>query len=299
MIDADRPYVDRPVVDRDAAASVAERQAVAWGLAPPRLLRHGMNSLYLTDGVVLRVGRATAPGAALHALVRRLLDAGVPTVPPVDGLSADLDGFAVTGWQLVREVRRAIDWRAIGAAVSLVHALDVAVVPSEYPVPSPVVFPWWHFDVMLADVEDEIDARARDGLRATIERHRGWEEHLRSGAVLCHGDVHPGNVLMSGAGPLLVDWDLLCVAPPAWDHAMLTTLADRWGGDPRAYAAFADGYGRSFADDPLTRALGELRNVAATLMRVRAGRHDPAAAAEAEHRLAFWRGDSDAPWRAQ
>ncbi|MFP5488829.1 MAG: hypothetical protein ACLGHQ_11050, partial [Acidimicrobiia bacterium] len=59
------------------------------------------------------------------------------------------------------------------------------------------------------------------------------------------------------------------------------------------------GYGRSLVDDDLTRALAELRNVAATLLRVRAGRTDPAAAAEAERRLAYWRGDSDAPWHAQ
>lgn len=299
MSTADRPYVDRPVVDRDAAGSVAAGQAAAWGLPPPRLLRHGMNSLYLSDGVVIRVGAATAPAAALHALVRWLLEVGVPTVPPIDGLVADVDGFAVTGWRFVREVRRAIDWRAVGRAVRLVHSLDVAAAPVDYPTPSPTVFPWWQFDEMLADVGGEVEPRALDGLRSAVERDRGWEERVRTGAVLCHGDVHPGNVLMSGTGPLLVDWDLMCVANPGWDHAMLTTLASRWGGDPHAYAAFADGYGRSYADDPLTRALGELRNVAATLMRIRAGRHDPAAAAEAERRLAYWRGDSQAPWHAQ
>jgi hypothetical protein len=43
-----------------------------------------------------------------------------------------------------------------------------------------------------------------------------------------------------------------------------------------------------------------MRNVVATLMRVRAGRTDPAAAAEAQRRLRYWRGDTDAPqWTAQ
>ena len=47
-------------------------------------------------------------------------------------------------------------------------------------------------------------------------------------------------------------------------------------------------------------AIAELRLVAATLMRLRAGRHDPAAMPEAQRRLAYWRGDPDAPtWRAQ
>ncbi|HSJ92214.1 MAG TPA: aminoglycoside phosphotransferase family protein [Ilumatobacter sp.] len=303
-MNTDRPFVDRPVADRAAAARVAERQAVRWGLGEPRLLRHGMNSLYVADGVVLRVGAATAPAAASHALVHWLLDAGVPTVPPVDGLTADVDGLAVTGWRLVRETRRPIDWRTIGEAVRRVHALELGAAPVAYPIPEPAVFPWWDFDTLLADVAaadvaDQLDARALAGLRSVIERHRGWEELVRQDAVLCHGDVHPGNVLMSGAGALLIDWDLMCVAHPAWDHAMLTTYADRWGGDPGAYPAFAEGYGASFADDPLARALGELRNVAATLMRVRAGRHDPTAKAEADHRLAYWRGDTVAPWRAQ
>ncbi|MFP5487025.1 MAG: aminoglycoside phosphotransferase family protein [Acidimicrobiia bacterium] len=294
-----RPFVDRPVVDRDAAAAVATRQAAAWGLGSLRLVRHGMNSLYVADGVVLRVGVSTAPAAAAQALVRWLLDAGVPTVTPVDGLADDVDGFAVTGWHAVREVRRAIDWRAVGAAVRLVHTLDPASVPDGYPVPEPTGFPWWQFDALVDELADDLDHRAKAGLTAALARHRGWQDRVRRDAVLCHGDVHPGNVLMSGAGPLLIDWDLLCVAPVAWDHAMLTTLASRWGGGEHVYADFAAGYGRSLVDDDLTLALAELRNVAATLLRVRAGRTDPSAAAEAERRLAYWRGDSEAPWTAQ
>jgi hypothetical protein len=299
-VSASRPYVDRPVDDRDRAGRTAAGLAEAWGLPAPKLLRHGMNSLYLAGGVVLRVGTATAPAAASHDLARWLLDAGIPTVPPVDGLTADQDGFAVTGWRFVREARRAVDWRAVGAAVRAVHALQLADVPDSYPVPDPSTFPWWSFDELLADVADELDPVVHDALRTTIDRHRGWREAVRRRPVLCHGDVHPGNVLMSGSGALLVDWDLMCVADPAWDHAMLTTYAERWGGDATAYPAFAAGYGRSLADDELTTALAELRNVAATIMRIRAGRTDPAAADEAARRLRWWRGDPDAPaWRAQ
>ncbi len=153
---------------------------------------------------------------------------------------------------------------------------------------------------MLADVAGELDANSYDGLAAAVERHAGWREAIASDAVLCHGDVHPGNVLMSGRGALLVDWDLMCVANPAWDHAMLTTYAERWGGGDGVYEQFAAGYGRTLADDRLTRALAELRNVAATLMRVKLGRTDDGARAEAERRLRYWRGDPDAPvWRAQ
>jgi hypothetical protein len=65
------------------------------------------------------------------------------------------------------------------------------------------------------------------------------------------------------------------------------------------YEAFADGYGVSLRGEPVTEALAELRLVAATLMRVKAARFDPTAAAEAERRLRYWRGDPDAPaWTA-
>lgn len=81
---------------------------------------------------------------------------------------------------------------------------------------------------------------------------------------------------------------------------MLLTLAERWGGDGAAYDAFTDGYGRSFAADSTALSCADLRNVAATLMRVKAAQTNPAAAEEADRRLRYWRNDPDAPvWQAQ
>ena len=145
---------------------------------------------------------------------------------------------------------------------------------------------------------DEDVRAAREGLEAVIDRHRRWHEFDQ--VVVCHGDVHPGNVLMTTDGPVLLDWDLLCLAPPGWDHGPMLLFADRWGGRPGEYDEFARGYGRSLADDPTTIALAELRLVAATLMRVVASIGDPRARPEAERRLRYWRGDPDAPsWTPQ
>lgn len=296
---ADHPYVDRPLTDLASATAVATEQARRWGLPAPTLIRRGMNALFAAGEVVLRVGHATGPAAAAHELVSVLRAHGIPTVEPVAGLTADREGVAVTGWCRVEASDDPIEWRIVGAVVRRVHGIPLDAVPTGYPVPSPTSFPWWDFDALLADVGDDIDARALAGIRAALERHAGWRQAVTAAPVLCHGDVHPGNVLVGPDGPLLIDWDLLCHAAPAWDHAMLTTLASRWGGDPAVYPGFAEGYGESMADDALTQSLGELRNVAATLMRVRAGRSDPAAAAEADRRLAYWRGESDAAWRAQ
>ena len=80
----------------------------------------------------------------------------------------------------------------------------------------------------------------------------------------------------------------------------MMTWTERWGGDAGIYEDFASGYGVSMRGDPEAVAFAELRLVAATLMRVGAGLSDPVAAGEARRRLAFWRGDPEAPiWTAQ
>jgi hypothetical protein len=296
----DRPYVDRPMGDDAAADRAAARAVDAWGLDRAVLMRRGMNALYVCGEVVLRIGHTTAPAHLAHDLVEVMRSHGVYTVAPVIGLAADFDGLTVTAWERVVVVDEAIDWAAVGDAVRHVHDVGDGEVPAGYPAPSPTSFPWWDFDSLLGEVADLLDGSARRGLEAAIARHDGWHDEVAVDPVICHGDVHPGNVLMSTNGPMLIDWDLLCTANRAWDHAMLTTYATRWGGDPGAYPAFADGYGADMADDEITTSLAELRNVAATLMRVRAGRVNGAARDEAERRLRYWRGDRDAPtWSAQ
>jgi hypothetical protein len=296
----DKPFVDRPMAATDVADRAATSAAASWALDEPVLLRRGMNALYACGRVVLRVGHTTAPARLAHDLVTVMRAHGVPTVAPIAGLTGSFEGVSVTAWERVAPVEATIDWAVVGASVRLVHEVDPGEIPDGYPVPSPALFPWWDFDALLADVADSIDGPALRGIETAIRRHDGWQPALAVDAVVCHGDVHPGNVLVSATGPLLIDWDLLCRAAPAWDHAMLTSYADRWGGDVDAYPAFAEGYGANMADDELTIALADLRNVAATLMRVRSGRSSPAAAEEANRRLRYWRGDHDAPmWRSQ
>lgn len=295
-----RPYVDRPVSDLAAAERAALAAAAHWHLPPPRLRRRGMNALFSTDSVILRVGNATAPAQLSHDLVAMLLAHAIPTVRPVPGLAGTFEDRTVTGWERVDPTSDVIDWVAVGDAVRRVHALPVGLVPEGYPVPDPTYFPWWNFESLLDELGSELDPAARSGLESAVATHVPTLAGVRSSAVLCHGDVHPGNVLVARSGPLLIDWDLLCVANPAWDHAMLTTYAERWGGPVGTYERFADGYGRSLRDDELTIAIAALRNVAATLMRVRAGLTQPDARVEAERRLRYWRNDPDAPvWRAQ
>ncbi len=300
MTPADRPFVDRPVGDVEAATELAGAVARARRLGTPVLMRVGMNALYRAGDVVIRVGRPSAPAELAVELAHRLRDLGVPApVPAAQDVYVDGE-LAATCWAQLVATEAPIDWAEVGRVIRRVHALTRSDLPDGYPVPRPTSFPWWDFEALLADVGPEIDGEARAGLGAAIERNSQWVRMDPAESVICHGDVHPGNVVMTSAGPVLLDWDLMCEAPPGWDHAMLLTLAERWGGESRAYPEFAAGYGRSLADDVATRRFAELRNVAATLMRVRAGRTDPRARAEADRRLRYWRGDPNAPqWQAQ
>jgi aminoglycoside phosphotransferase (APT) family kinase protein len=294
-----RPFVDSPVGDVDAARALAARVARELDLPEPAVLRIGMNALFRAGDVIVRVGRPSAPAGLAIELVQSLRSRGIAAPVPACGAVFEDGELAATCWQPLLESGEPIDWREVGTIVRRVHDLSSADLPEGYPLPPPTAFPWWDFERLMNEVGDEIDHAARAGLEQAIHRNAAWTR-IEARCVVCHGDVHPGNVVMTDTGPVLIDWDLMCAAPAGWDHAMLLTLADRWGGDRLAYPAFAAGYGASLANDVPTRRFAELRNVAATLMRVRAGRTDPTAHVEAQRRLRYWRGEPDAPmWQAQ
>jgi Ser/Thr protein kinase RdoA (MazF antagonist) len=294
---AERPFVDGPPGPAADVWVAARAAAAHWGLPAPTLVRLGMNGIFTAGDVLLRAGRVTGDPAAAIELPARLAAVGVRVPQPARRDAVVSGALTVTAWEQLELVDAAPDWHAVGAMVRAVHELPVSAVPAGYPLPRGAAFPWWDFDALLADVGDDIDEPARRGLLAAAARHGGWA--AGQDEVVSHGDVHPGNVAMTPAGAVLLDWDLLCRAPVGWDHAMLLRLP-RWGWPDGWYDEFAAGYGRSLRDDPTALALAELRLVAATLLRVRAGRTDLAARAEATRRLAFWRGDPDAPvWQAQ
>ena len=142
----------------------------------------------------------------------------------------------------------------------------------------------------------DLGAAERSALATAVDRVSTWRETATAAPqVVCHGDVHPGNVVPTAAGPVLLDWDLRCLAPAGWDHAALLTWPTRWNGTAGMYEAFVDGYGMSLRGESAAECLAELRLVVATIMRVKAGRTNAEAAIEAERRLRYWRGDPDAP----
>ncbi len=49
-------------------------------------------------------------------------------------------------------------------------------------------------------------------------------EHVGAGDVLCHSDLHPGNVIMTAQGPKLIDWLGAARAPAAYEIAQCHVL---------------------------------------------------------------------------
>jgi len=280
-----RAYVDHPVTDLVAATQAATAAADVWQLDPPELVRAGMNAIFASGSVVLRVSAPTAPAEVSLELSRFWRGRGV-TVPRAARDDVVLAGdLSVTAWDRISDESTPIDWAQVGAMVRRVHDTDRRSLPSSVPLPSPTVFPWWDFDSLLERAASALDDAARRGIVEVVDRHARWKEFDE--VVVCHGDVHPGNVMMRDGAPVLLDWDLLCLAPPGWDHGPMLTWVERWGGQPGTYDEFARGYGRSLRDDPQTVAISELRLVAATLMRVAASITNPAAGPEAERRLRY------------
>ena len=289
----------QPVGDLAMVTAAAEQAARHWNLACPTLIRLGMNGVFASDQIVLRVSRRTASVANSLRLSERLDVAGVRVARAArTDVFVTTDGLEVRAWERIEhDVTIPVDWERVGAMVAKVHALDASSVG--HPLPFCGDFPWWDFDTMMHEATN-LDAATMAALKDARRNNAWWLLAARTRPlVLCHGDVHPGNVLVDANGPVLVDWDLVCLGPAAWDHAPLMTWTRRWGGAPGIYEAFNSGYGVP-VDDDFALAIAQMRLLSATLMRLQRARLDPRQHDEASLRLRYWRGEPDAPmWHPQ
>lgn len=172
------------------AEQAAQQACREWGLPAPQLVRTGMSSLHVAGDVVVRVVHDTGSAAQVLWLAEALAERGVRVARHVRAPLA-IDGFEVFGLQRLTECGP-IDWRTVGTMVRRVHDWPVAEVVPHHSLPHAGEFAWWQADTLMAEVDDLLDDEARRGLRAAIDEHGGWRER-GADALVCHGDVHPGD----------------------------------------------------------------------------------------------------------
>ena len=185
----------------------------------------------------------------------------------------DDTGLGVIAYEVVQETGQATDWREVGRIIRRLHT-DIAPseIPTGYPIATPTHLPWWNFGAILTRLEATalVPSQQLSTLHEAAERGAEWTNIVETTPnVLTHGDIHPGNILMSEDGPVLIDWDLLSTASPLWDHVPLKAWSTPpWQGNPDAYTAFAAGYGAVDWESDSLDVVVEMRNLAATVMKL-------------------------------
>jgi streptomycin 6-kinase len=104
-------------------------------------------------------------------------------------------------------------------ASAILASLYISVHKTPPPQDAPSLRDW--FDAM-SQVPGAIPEHIATGILTLIER-------LSPGGGLCHGDLHPGNVIMTADGPRIIDWAASMRAGAALDlgrlHVNLSDLA--------------------------------------------------------------------------
>ncbi len=108
------------------------------------------------------------------------------------------------------------------------------------------VFPWRIYTgaKMMARMHTDMHSKTseqmpdlRDKLRNGIENAEGVSEDVRvralerlaglpDGDSICHGDFHPDNIMMSKAGPVIIDWQDGVIGRPSADIARTVVLVE-------------------------------------------------------------------------
>lgn len=158
-------------------------------------------------------------------VARVIAEAGIPT--PAAGEVVEIDGRRGIVYQRVTGISMLDDLRQ-RPWLLLRHARSLADLQAQF---HRLTVPGLH--------------AGRDSLRHSISRTPHLPEAQRAqvlnaletlpdGQALCHGDFHPGNVLISARGPVVIDWMTASLGSPWADVArssLLLTVGVKAAGD--------------------------------------------------------------------
>jgi len=218
---------------------------------------------------------------ATVALPRLLSDRGIvqiiaPIATRAGQLWTRVDAFTVTlspfvvghnGFTVALSDRH---WVDLGVALKGIHTAVVPQALSQH-IPHETYSPYWRESVRAFQMRAEdtaFDDPVAAQLAAFLRARRGeivdlvWRAERLGNAlrerslehVLCHADIHAGNVLIGANDALyIVDWDTLIFAPKEHDLMFVGAGIGGVWNSPREEALFYRGYGQT-AIDPMALA---------------------------------------------
>jgi spectinomycin phosphotransferase len=141
-------------------------------------------------------------------------------------------------------------WMELGKALRQVHAVAV---PSSIPIRKEIYSPKWRDAVRsLYGSDAQFMQENMPAIQRLVERAELLSEKLQSEAplcVLCHSDIHAGNVLLEENGALyIVDWDEPILAPKERDLMFIGGGVGNVWNNPHEEALFYQGYGKTDVD---------------------------------------------------
>ncbi len=170
------------------------------------------------------------------------------STPIASGREADI--FALGDDRVLRRYRRAADVTDEAGAMAYVAGLGFPV-PMVYEARgADMVLERLHGPTMLGAMEAG-DLRVEEGaamLADLLRRLHALPGRAGTGSIL-HLDLHPANVIITGRGPVVIDWCNVTDGQPDLDTALSALVLATVPPDPRV-EAFLDAFLRLAPGDP-------------------------------------------------
>lgn len=229
------------------------------------------------------------------------VDAPVVRLQVPEAIEVFLDGVAwlVTMWALLEPVAP-VGAQALGQAARALHrrSLGFHEQASGAEPRVPLADPLGAARALLARPHRFLTPADQAGLNALVEQlTQRWEAELATAPrALVHGDLHPGNVVVTAAGPVLVDLEYAGVGPVGLDLAAVGAHVKRYGLDPQWIQGFAQGYGEALHEAPGHDLLCDVYALHVALWALQVAHTHPEVAREAALRVECLLGRSTATW---
>lgn len=302
----------------ERATRAAVEACELYSLEPPLLLRISHAAVYASGEHIVRVeqrGRPVWSGESLVALTRYVATQGVRTAAPVfDLLPLIIDDLHVTFYRRVLEQTEMPDLDKtvlLGEQLAVLH--DVTSVEHVHRLNMDAInldFPSATIErtVMSLEKINEMGSKALspDDIEFLLARVGTMGEEAMANLrvhreatggrdlAVIHGDSHLGNVLSVEDGIILLDFEHTAVAERFFDH-LHVLLADQVFADSDLYQSFVEGYGEDYSNFPSIENWLKIVAVSYLTWTASVGEHSLLHREEARRRMAWWRGDADAP----